>query len=78
MVRFLLKQPRIEYISSKFNQDPLEEYFGKQRAIGRRTEYPTAKQFIDNAATLRVVKSAGITNLRVQFLLYFALKMSLK
>ena len=62
MVRYLLQQPGVNFIlSAKLNQDPLEEYFGKQRSIGRRAENPTAKQFVDNAASMQVTKGAGIT-----------------
>ena len=62
MTQYLLQQPGVDFIlSAKLNQDPLEEFFGKQRAIGRRADNPTVKQFLDNTATLHVVKTAGVS-----------------
>ena len=41
-----LSQQDIPYIlSEKFCQDDLENYFGKQRAIGRRSDNPTLHDF---------------------------------
>ena len=43
VLSFLLQQPGVDYLlSAKLNQDPLKEFFGKQRAIGRRADNPTA------------------------------------
>ena len=44
-------------LSERFNQDPLEIYFGKQRARGGRSDNPSAKQFLDNVQAIRVGKS---------------------
>ena len=61
LARFLLSKDEIKFIlSCKLNQDPLEEYFGKQRAIGRRADNPTVKQYLDNTSTLHMVSTAGV------------------
>lgn len=44
-------------LSVRFNQDPLEVYFGKQRARGGRNDNPTANQFLQNVQSIRVGKS---------------------
>lgn len=55
MAKFLLNQPGIEYIlSEKFCQDPLEVFFGKQRAQGGRNDNPTSHQFLKNTVSLRI------------------------
>ena len=41
-------------LSERFSQDPLENYFGKQRARGGRNENPTVRQCLDNTTALRV------------------------
>ena len=46
-------------LSERFNQDPLEAYFGKQRAHGGRCDNPTVQQFIKNSVLLRVQKSGA-------------------
>ena len=48
----------MEYVlSNRFCQDTLEEYFGKQRGIGRRNENPTVKDFGYNDNIIRVQRS---------------------
>jgi hypothetical protein len=61
-IKYLLLQDGVEYIfTNRFNQDVLEEYFGKQRAIGgSRSDNPTVKQYLENTATIHVVKTSSI------------------
>ena len=40
-------------LSERFCQDDLENYFGKQRAIGRRCDNPTVRDFGSNAITIK-------------------------
>ena len=47
-------------LSVRFNQDPVEDYFGKQRAHGWRCENPTAQQFLTNSMSLRLQRSAAL------------------
>ena len=54
----LLKEPGVNFLlSEKFNQDPLEQYFSKQRGIGGRNENPTVEQFSHNLQALYVASS---------------------
>ena len=45
------------FLSGKISQDPLENYFGQQRARGGRDENPNLQQCLYNAAVIRVQKS---------------------
>ena len=56
-VQFLLGEGMEYVLSNRFSQDPLEEYFGKQRGIGRRQENPTIREFGYNANSIRMQKS---------------------
>ena len=61
----LLSVPGVEYVlSERLCQDPLESFFGKQRAAGGRNENPSVQQFCDNTVTLRVQRSAALEPLR--------------
>lgn len=65
MVKYLLSQPqdpteKLYVLSERISQDPLENYFGKQRARGGRNENPNLKQCLHNAAALRVQKSMAL------------------
>ena len=52
---YLLKQPGVKFLyAERFNQDPLEAFFGQQRAKGGRNDNPTVMQFCDAAASLRI------------------------
>uniref|UniRef100_A0A7M5V4G0 Transposable element P transposase-like GTP-binding insertion domain-containing protein n=1 Tax=Clytia hemisphaerica TaxID=252671 RepID=A0A7M5V4G0_9CNID len=49
IIPFLLDQCGFDYVlTEKFCQDDIENYFGKQRAIGRFKDNPTAKDSIYN------------------------------
>lgn len=63
MTRFLLSQPGSEglfLLSERISQDPLENYFGKQRAQGGRSENPSLKQCVQNAVAIRAQKSMDL------------------
>ena len=65
MTRYLLSQGQDLFIlSERVSQDPLENYFGQQRARGGRNEHPTMQQCIHNAAALRVQKSQALDPVR--------------
>lgn len=44
-------------LSTRFNQDPLEIYFAKQRARGGRNDNPSVDQFLQNVQAIRIGKS---------------------
>ena len=52
------------FLSVKINQDPIENYFGRQRARGGRNENPTIQQVLHNAAALRVQRSVALDPVR--------------
>lgn len=69
MTRFLLQKgerngPHLYFLSERISQDPLENYFGNQRARGGRNEHPTVQQCLYNAAALRVQKSMALEPVR--------------
>ena len=64
MAKFLLKDNRLFLFSEKFSQDPLENYFGRQRARDRRNENPNLHQCLLNAALLRLQKSVSPNPIR--------------
>ncbi len=47
-------------MSERFSQDPLESFFGQQRARGGRSDNPNARNFLYNAQTIRVQRSVAI------------------
>lgn len=60
MARYLLSQPGAEglfLLSERITQDPLENYFGKQRSRGRRCDNPNLKECLQNSVTIRAQKS---------------------
>ena len=69
MTKYLLSQPqasgeKLYVLSEWISQDPLENYFGKQRARGGRNENPNLQQCLHNAAVLRVQKSMALDPVR--------------
>ena len=49
----LLGVPGVTYLlSERFNQDPVEAVFGKQRYKGRRSDNLSVKEFLDNTVSL--------------------------
>ena len=57
VVKFLLKAGMPFVLTNRFNQDLLEEYFGRQRSLGRRNDNPTVHQFGYNSNTIRMQRS---------------------
>ena len=52
--RYLLKEGRVRYVlSERFCQDYLENYFGRQRAIGRRRDNPNVRDVGYNDNTIK-------------------------
>ena len=57
----LLGEEGVEYfLSAKLNQDPLEEYFSKQRGMGGNRENPSVEQFGTNHLKLVVTGSSAV------------------
>lgn len=57
--KFLLNEG-VEYVlTERFCQDPLEEYFGNQRKLGRRNDNPDMKMFGYNNNTIRVQRAVS-------------------
>ena len=53
LVKFLLNH-QVEYVLTEcFCQDPLENYFGRQRSMGARRDNPTLRDFGYNDNTIR-------------------------
>ena len=50
--KFLLQEGMEYVLTERFCQDPAEEFFGKQRQLGRRSDNPDISQFGYNIATL--------------------------
>ena len=64
MTKYLLSQGDVTFLSERISQDPLENYFGQQRARGGRNENPTMQQCLHNAAAIRVQKSLATDPVR--------------
>lgn len=47
-------------LSEKFNQDPLESFFGQQRMRGGRSDNPNVRTFQYNTQAIRVQRSLVI------------------
>ena len=65
MTQFLLSVPGVQYVlSEKLCQDPVEAFFGKQRAAGGWSDNPTVHQFCLNTVSLGVQGSAALEPVR--------------
>eukprot|EP00112_Aurelia_sp_Birch-Aquarium-sp1_P020172 Seg5138.2 transcript_id=Seg5138.2/GoldUCD/mRNA.D3Y31 product="hypothetical protein" protein_id=Seg5138.2/GoldUCD/D3Y31 len=60
-VQFLLSEGMPYVLTEKLNQDDCEEYFGRQRSLGRRSDNPSLQQFGYNANTIRIQRSVRTT-----------------
>ena len=61
----LLALPGVKYLlSERYCQDPLESFFGKQRAIGRYNSNPTVEQYLHNSNQLRIIHTLGLDPIR--------------
>ena len=62
ITRYLLKLPGVTghyFLSERLSQDPIENYFGRQRARGGRSDNPTVKACLENAQSLCVQQRFG-------------------
>ena len=57
--KFLLTEGFEFVLTERFCQDVLEEYFERQRSLGRRNDNPTLKKFGYNDNTLRIQRSCA-------------------
>lgn len=67
MARHILSQngeERLSLLIEHVSQDPLENYFGMQRARGRRCDNPTLKESLQNAVAIRAQRSLELGNCR--------------
>ena len=65
MAQALFHVAGVNYIlSEKLCQDPVESFFGKQRAAGGRNENPTVKDFCKNTASFWLQGSAALAPVR--------------
>ena len=46
-------------LTERFNQDVLEEHFGRHRSLGRRNDNPTVHQFGYQSNTIRMQRSVA-------------------
>ena len=61
LIQFAFQIPGVKsFLSERISQDPLEQFFGRQRQRGGVNENPTCQQFIQNSSALRVVNSIKI------------------
>ena len=61
MSRYLLSQKEgLFLLSERFNQDPLESFFGQQRARGGRSDNPNVAAFLHNAQAIRIQRTMAI------------------
>ena len=60
LTRNLLTKPGVKAVlSEKFNQDPLEQYFSRQRSAGGCNDNPTVTEFTNNTLSLQVGSTAS-------------------
>ncbi len=52
--KYLLSQGTEYVLTERFNQDPVEEYFGYQRKMGRRNDNPDLRSFGYNDNSIRI------------------------
>ena len=55
--KFLLPEGMEYVLTERFSQDPVEEYFGSQRKLGRRNDNPDICTFGYNDNTIRVQRT---------------------
>ena len=55
--KFLLGEGMDYVLTERFCQDPVEEFFGKQRQLGRRSDNPDINQFGYNGNAIRIERS---------------------
>ena len=57
--KFLLSEGMEYVLTERFCQDPVEEYFGNQRKIGRRSDNPDVRMFGYNDNTIRIQRAVS-------------------
>lgn len=57
--KFLLHEGTEFVLTERFCQDPVEEYFGSQRKLGRRSDNPDMRAFGYHANTIRIQRSVS-------------------
>ena len=62
LVKFLLHEGMEYVVTERFPQDALEEYFGNQKKVGRRSENPDAKEFVYNDNTIKIQRNVSDTS----------------
>ena len=61
MAQYLLSQkPGLFLLSERLNQDPLESFFGQQRARGGRSDNPNVVTFLHNAQAILIQRTMAI------------------
>ena len=58
--KYLLHDGMEYVLSERFCQDPVEEYFGSQRSLGRRCDNPDVFAFGYNDNTIRIQRHVGV------------------
>ena len=56
LIQYLLNQGVRYVLTKRFCQDPLDNYFGRQRAICHRKDNPSLRDFGYNDNTIRTTK----------------------
>ena len=65
LTKYLFTLPGVEVLlSERFNQDPLESFFGKQRQRGGGSDNPNVAQFLTGTSSLRLQRSVALQPLR--------------
>ena len=62
VVKFLLQEGFEQVLTERFCQDPVEEYFGNQRKLGRRSDNSDLAQFGYNDNTIRIQRYVSCTS----------------
>lgn len=57
--KFLLQEGMEFVLTERFCQDPVEEYFGNQRKLGRRNDNPDIRTFGYNCNTIRIQRTVS-------------------
>ena len=61
-VKFLLNEGMEYVLTERFCQDPVEEYFGNQRKLGRRSDNPDFNQYLYNDNTIRIQREVSVSS----------------
>lgn len=65
LVKYIFTMSDVKsFLSQRLCQDPLENFFGRQRQRGGVHDNPNVKQFTENTQALRVVKMVGLSKVK--------------